>query len=212
MNPEDLQEIDRRHRAERAARFGRIKRWLKPLPRRSNLSRYPVIRHFAAAARRAPDLWSFQRPAIRRAIYLGSIIAFLPIYGLHLLVALGAAIVFRANLAVTTALLFITNPLTAGPIYYGAYQIGIRMLRTFNISEGGVAMATRINALILGGLVLGLAVAIVVDLIYRFAIWEADQLRQRHAAARERAEAARAGINDNSADSDLETVKNEPNT
>ncbi len=209
MDPEDHQEIDRLHRAERAARFGRIKRWLKPLPRRSNLSRYPVIRHFAAAARRTPDLWSFQRPAIRRAIYLGSIIAFLPIYGLHLLVALGAAIVVRANLAVTTALLFITNPLTAGPIYYAAYQIGMKLLLTFNISEGGAAIATRINALILGGLVLGLAVAMIVDLLYRFAIWEAAQLRQRHAAARKRAEAAKAGVSEESADSDPETVESE---
>lgn len=212
VDPEDHQQIVHQHRAERAARFGRIKRWLKPLPRRSNLARYPVLRHFAAAARRAPHLWSFQRPAVRRAIYLGSIVAFQPIYGLHLLVALGAAIVLRANLAVTTALLFITNPLTAGPIYYAAYHIGIRMLQTFNLSADPEAIGARIHALILGGLVLGLAVALLADLVYQFAVWEATRLRQQHAAARERAAAAKSGRGGDVRDGkgeDLEAVEND---
>ena len=191
MHP-DPHENERLHRAERAARFGRIKRWLKPLPRRSNLSRYPVIKYFADAARRSPHLWSFQRPAVRRAIYLGSVIAFLPAYGFHLLIALGLAILLRANLAITSALLFITNPLTAGPIYYAAYRIGIWWLRYFNVGDGSEDMGLRIYALFLGGLILGLAVALIIDLIYQFGAWEADRLRQRHAAARAAAAQASA--------------------
>ena len=54
---------------------------------------------------------------------------------MHLLIALGAAIVLRANLAVTCALLFITNPLTAGPIYYAAYRIGIWLIRTLKMES-----------------------------------------------------------------------------
>ena len=192
-DPQDHHEIERLYRAERAARFGRIKRWLKPLPRRSNLSRYPVIRHFADAARRSPDLWSFQRPAVRRAIYLGSIIAFLPAYGFHLLIALGAAILFRANLAISCALLFITNPLTAGPIYYGTYRIGIWWIHAFNLVDVDDAVRTPL-ALFIGGLILGIGVAILTDLFYQFAVWEAAQLRKRHAAARERAAAAKAAV------------------
>lgn len=197
MAPDDHHaKVERQHRAERAARFGRLRRLLRPLPRRANLARYPVLRHFAAVARRNPDLWSFQRLPVRKAIYVGAAIAFLPIYGLQLLVGLGAAIVFRANLAVVCALQIITNPLTAGPIYYSAYRVGIWLIRTLEVGEGREAMGTRFNALVIGGLILGLGVGVLVDLAYRFAMWEAQQLKQRHAAAREaRARARTAPTN-----------------
>lgn len=192
MTEDDHAEVERQHRAERVARFGRLRRWLRPLPRRANLARYPVLRHFAAVAHRNPHLWSFQGPAVRKAIYVGAVIAFLPIYGLQFLVALGAAIVFRANLAVIIAFQLITNPLTAGPIYYAAYRIGIWLIHTVEMGHGREEMGTRFNALVLGGVILGLGVAVVADLTYRFLVWEAGQLRQRHSAARERAKAAAA--------------------
>ncbi|MEO1368099.1 MAG: DUF2062 domain-containing protein [Acidobacteriota bacterium] len=193
MAPEhDYAADERRHRAERAGRFGRLRRLLKPLPRRTNLSRYPVIRHFAAVARRYPDLWSFREGPIRKAIYAGAVIACLPIYGLQILLGLGVAIVLRANLAVMCAFQLITNPLTAGPIYYAAYRTGIWCIRTFEIGHGREAMGTRFNALVLGGVIIGLGLGLVGDLVYRFAVWEANQFKKRHAAARERAAAARS--------------------
>ncbi|MEM8995279.1 MAG: DUF2062 domain-containing protein [Acidobacteriota bacterium] len=193
MPPEnDYAAVERRHRAERAGRFGRLRRLLKPLPRRTNLSRYPVIRHFAAAARRYPDLWSFREGPIRKAIYAGAVIACLPIYGLQILLGLGVAIVLRANLAVMCAFQLVTNPLTAGPIYYAAYRTGIWFIRTFEIGHGLEAMGTRFNALVLGGVLIGLCLGLLGDLVYRFAVWEARQFKKRHAAARERAAAARA--------------------
>ena len=185
-------EIERQHRAERAERFGRIRRLLRPLPRRTNLARYPVLRHFADAARKNPHLWSFQTDAVRRAIYVGAILAFLPIYGLQLFLGLGAAMLFRANLAIVCAFQLITNPLTAGPVYYVAYRIGSWLIQTLEFGHGREAMGTRFNALVLGGLVLGLTAAVIADLAHRFILWEAGQLKQRHAAARARAEAARA--------------------
>lgn len=192
MAPEDDHAaVERQHRAERAGRFGRIRRILKPLPRRANLSRYPVLRHFAAIARRYPDLFSFQEMPIRKAIYTGAVISCLPIYGLQLLLGLGVAIIFRANLAVICAFQLITNPLTAGPIYYATYRIGISIIRTFEIGHGREAMGTRFNALVLGGVILGLALGVLGDLVYRFAAWEAQQFKHKHAAARERATAAR---------------------
>ncbi|MEO1083061.1 MAG: DUF2062 domain-containing protein [Acidobacteriota bacterium] len=187
---DDHAAVERQHRAERAGRFGRLRRLLRPLPRRANLSRYPVIRHFAAVARRYPDLWSFQEGPIRRAIYAGAVIACLPIYGLQLLIGLGVAIVLRANLAVMCAFQLVTNPLTAGPLYYAAYRIGIWLVRTFEIGHGREAMGTRFNALVLGGVIIGLGLGLLGDLIYRFLVWEARQFRARHAAARKRAAAA----------------------
>ena len=183
---------EERHRAQRVARIRRLRRWMRPLPRRSNLEQYPVIRWFADVARRRPFLWSFRARPLRRAIYAGAVIAFLPIYGLQLLVAFWAAVLLRANLAVTCGLQLVTNPLTAGPLYYTTYRIGIWIIETVDLGEGRSPMGTRFNALVLGGIVVGLAAALVLDLLYRFAMWEAGRLRERHLRTREEADLARA--------------------
>ncbi|MEM1180174.1 MAG: DUF2062 domain-containing protein [Acidobacteriota bacterium] len=187
-------EIERQLRQERVERFGRIRRLLRPLPRRANVARYPVLRHFSDAARRNPHLWSFQRKPVRTAIYVGALIAFLPIYGLQLLLGLGAAMLFRANLAIVCAFQLITNPVTAGPLYYLSYRIGHEILHTLELSDGQGPVGAGINALMVGGIVLGLVTAVTADLAYRFIMWEARQLRIRHQAARERAAAAAESV------------------
>lgn len=189
---QEIFDREERHRAQRVARLGRLRRWLRPLPRRSNLASYPVIRWFADMARRRPDLWSFGTGPVRRAIYAGAVIAFLPVYGLQILLAFWLAVVLRANLAVTCGLQLVTNPLTAGPLYYLTYRVGILLIRTFEFGEGRGSLGTRINALVLGGIVVGLAAAVAVDLLYRFAVWEAGRLRHRHRRTREDADLARA--------------------
>lgn len=183
---------EERHRAQRVARLGRLRRWMRPLPRRSNLPRYPVIRWFAELARSQPHLWSFGRRPMRRAIYAGAVVAFLPVYGLQIFLAFWVAVILRANLAVTCGLQLVTNPLTAGPLYYLTYRVGIFLIRTFEFGEGQGALGTRFNALVLGGIVVGLAAAVAVDLVYRFALWEAARLRESHRTTREAADVARA--------------------
>ncbi|HSL84056.1 MAG TPA: DUF2062 domain-containing protein [Thermoanaerobaculia bacterium] len=193
MSPDQqIFDQEERHRAQRVARMGRLRRWLRPLPRRSNLPRYPVIRWFEEVARRRPYLWSFGPRPLRRAIYVGAVIAFLPVYGLQILLAFWAAVLLRANLAVTCALQLVTNPVTAGPLYYFTYRVGSFLIRTSELGEGQGALGTRINALVLGGIVVGLAAAVAVDLLYRLALWEARRLRDRHRTVREAAEVARS--------------------
>lgn len=189
---QEIFDQEARHRAQRVARLGRLRRWLRPLPRRSNLPRYPVIRWFADLARRRPHLWSFGSRPMRRAIYAGAVIAFLPVYGLQFLLAFWIAVVLRANLAVSCGLQLVTNPLTAGPLYYLTYRVGIFLIRTFEFGEGQGPVGTRFNALVLGGIVVGLAAGVVCDLVYRFALWEASRLRDRHRRTREEADVARA--------------------
>ena len=53
----------------------RIRSWLKPLPRRASIHRYPILNRFADFARRRPYLWSFKDAPVVRAIYLGSLLA-----------------------------------------------------------------------------------------------------------------------------------------
>jgi hypothetical protein len=193
-SPREIFEIfraEQRDRDERASRIGRVRRWLRRLPRRSNIASYPVLRWFAEAARARPYLWSFRTGSIRRAIYAGAVVAFLPFYGLQLLLALLAALLLRANLAVACALQLLTNPLSAAPSYYLTYRVGMWIIRTVELGEGRTAFGTRVNALLLGGLVVGLGVGLAGDLVLRFVVWEAQRLRERAASSRGAADAQR---------------------
>tara|TARA_Y100000588_G_scaffold26193_1_gene25795 strand:+ start:7771 stop:8214 length:444 start_codon:yes stop_codon:yes gene_type:complete len=68
------------------------------------------------------------------AIFLGLIVALMPLVGIQMLVVtLLALFVVRANLPVLVGLQWVSNPLTMGPIYYADYQIGIVALELFGI-------------------------------------------------------------------------------
>lgn len=62
--------------------------------------------------------------AIALGAGVATFIAFLPLVGLQTFVALGAAALMRANKAVCLPMVWITNPFTMGPIYYGCYALG----------------------------------------------------------------------------------------
>lgn len=166
-----------RHRREQFVRTRRIRRLLKPLPRRANLDRYPVIKWFRDIARKAPFLWSFKRRYVLRAIYAGSVVSFLPLYGLQLFIAFAVALLLRANLTITVALQFLTNPLTIGPVYFATYKIGMWIIQATGFGASHSALGTRINALVIGGVVVGLGCAVVLDVAYRILHWEAQRFK-----------------------------------
>ncbi len=66
-----------------------------------------------------------------RAIALGAsiamFIAILPLIGIQTFVAIAVAAAVRANKAVCIPVVWITNPFTAFPIYYGCYWLGRRI-------------------------------------------------------------------------------------
>ncbi len=116
---------------ERNLRFKRIKRlkkFLRPLPRRSNIHRYPVLKWFADTAYKRSYLWSFRGKEIRSALFFGIWISMLPIVGIQMLVVFFFALLIRANLPLIVALQWISNPLTMGPIYFADYKIGMVLL------------------------------------------------------------------------------------
>ena len=117
----------------RGMRIRRVKRFLRPLPRRTNIHRYPVLKWFAKSARRKAFLWSFRVEHMVPAIYAGCILAFLPLFGVQLPIAFALALIFRANLPVLAGLQFISNPLTLLPIYFSSYQIGRTFLSIFGV-------------------------------------------------------------------------------
>lgn len=118
-------------KAERFSRIRRVKRLLRPLPRKANIHRYPVLKWFKESARRRSYLWSFRRNEMVPAFYAGWIITMLPLYGLQILLGFVAALLFRANLMVITALQMVSNPITVLPLWYLNYWVGNKILNLF---------------------------------------------------------------------------------
>lgn len=76
-----------------------------------------------------PALWHVSRRPISRAMAIGIAIALLPLPGQMLLAGL-LAMYFRATLPIAVGLVWLTNPLTALPIYYFNYLIGSLVLHS----------------------------------------------------------------------------------
>jgi len=161
----------------------RIRAWLKPLPRRANVRRYPIIKSFSHFTLKRPYLWSFKNAPVVRAIYLGSLLAYMPSYGLQILIALTVAWFARANLTLMVGLQMITNPLTAGPIYLSTYFLGDWLARVLRLPAHNAALDGAL-ALILGGMILGLATALLLHGLWIFGQYEARQFRARRQQAK----------------------------
>ncbi|WP_439115446.1 DUF2062 domain-containing protein [Hydrogenophaga sp.] len=86
----------------------------------------PVLHH--------PRLWHFSRKGIALGLALGIF------FGLLIPVAqipfsATVAVLLRANLPMAVASTLVTNPVTFGPVYYGAYRLGKWVLGEEDVSE-----------------------------------------------------------------------------
>lgn len=70
-----------------------------------------------------PNLWHINRRSISGAFAVGLFMAWVPV-PFQMLLAAGTAILFRVNLPLSVALVWITNPLTMPPMFYLAYLVG----------------------------------------------------------------------------------------
>ena len=59
---------------------------MRPLPRRSNIHNYPVLKWFAETAYKRAYLWSFKGKAIKPALFWGMVISFSPLVGIQMLI------------------------------------------------------------------------------------------------------------------------------
>lgn len=114
-------------------RIRRVKRWLRPLPRRANIHRYPILKVFAEAARKRTYIWSFRVENAVPAIYAGSILTLMPLFGIQIPLAALLALLLRANLPILVGLQVVSNPLTVLPIWFAAYQIGRNFLSVLGL-------------------------------------------------------------------------------
>jgi uncharacterized protein (DUF2062 family) len=74
-----------------------------------------------------PNLWHVNRRSAAGAFAVGLFMMYMPPFG-QALMAAGAAMVFRVNLPISVALVFITNPITIPPMFYFAYLLGALVL------------------------------------------------------------------------------------
>ena len=108
----------------------KFKKWL-PDPASVRANRWlrwmgPVLNH--------PRLWHFSRKGIAMGLALGVFFGLLiPIAQIPF--AATMAVVLRANLPMAVASTLVTNPVTFGPVYYGAYRLGKTILGQEALSE-----------------------------------------------------------------------------
>lgn len=72
---------------------------------------------------------------IARGIAVGLFTAWLPLLGIHIILALIFAAVLRANKAMAILFVWVSNPLTAPFIYYPCYRMGRFILSFFRLES-----------------------------------------------------------------------------
>jgi uncharacterized protein len=137
-----------------------------------------------------PNLWHLNRYAVSMAVFLGLFTAFIPLPSQMLIAAL-LAIWWRANLPISIALVWLTNPLTMPPIFYITYHIGAWVLKTPHsnvkfepsVEWFGSQLAQIWEPFLLGslicGLLLGLLGAMLVRILWRVHVTLRWRARQR---------------------------------
>lgn len=71
-----------------------------------------------------PRLWALHRRTVTSAFGAGLAICFIP-FPVHMIVAGCLAVSLRLNVPAIYGTIFLVNPLTAVPVYYTAYRVGI---------------------------------------------------------------------------------------
>ena len=100
-----------------------IKRWL---PDQDKLKEHKHLRLFGKLLLDA-NLWHLNRRSAAGAFAVGLFMAWIPL-PCQMLLAAGGAILFRVNLPLSVALVWLYNPFTMPPLFYGAYLVGCQLL------------------------------------------------------------------------------------
>ena len=160
-----------------------MQRWLKTItPERHTLEKIWCLRPFASLVGDR-GCWRFRRISVIRAFSLGLLIAFVPptpFLPLHLTLCAVLGILFRLNIPVLVATVFVSNPFTwfpqvAGSIWVGAKLMGLNlipMLGEISHRNFRAELHQLWEPLLLGALVLGISAA-AVGYVLAQCVWRA---------------------------------------
>lgn len=165
-----------------------LRRWL---PRPEKIQNIKGLRWLAPLLR-DPYLFHLNRRSVSLAFFAGVFCAFLPIPGQTLPAAL-LALWWRANLPISVALIWLTNPITMPPILYANYELGRRILGIehtgFHFEMSLTWLFSEAQAiwwpLLTGSLVAGLVAASMAWLAIRL-LWQWHVVRNWEARKRNR--------------------------
>lgn len=147
-----------------------MQHWLKRItPGRQLLEKHWCVKPFAAVVVDR-GCWHFKRTSVIRAFSLGLLIAFVPptpFLPLHLTLCVVFGMIFRLNIPVLFATVFLSNPLTwfpqiAGSIWVGAKLMDLNLmpvLHDLTHQNLRAHLGQLWQPLLLGALVLGLSTA-----------------------------------------------------
>ena len=170
-----------------------MQRWLKRItPDRHTLEKLWCLRPFKTLVLDR-GCWTFHRHSVTRAFAVGLFIAFIPPTPLpvHIVTCVILGVLFRLNLPVLIATVFLSNPLTwlpqvAGSIWVGAKLMGMDLmpvLHELHHRHPWRHIGELWAPLLLGALVLGLVAAaagyVLAQLAWRVHVLH--QLRRRRA-------------------------------
>jgi uncharacterized protein (DUF2062 family) len=140
-----------------------------------------------------PNLWHINRRSSAGAFAIGLFMAFVPL-PFQMVWAAGAAILFRVNLTISVALVWVTNPITIPPIFFFAYLIGTWILGesaavnslefTFEWLKGG-GLKDVWKPLVVGSLICGAFASLTGYFLIR-GLWRLNAVRQWEKRRQER--------------------------
>jgi uncharacterized protein (DUF2062 family) len=103
--------------------MGLIARLRRLIPSREQIHNNPRLAWLGPWLKE-PKLWHWSRRGVAMGVALGVFFGLLiPVAQIPASVA--AAVVMRANIPAAIASTLVSNPVTFGPIYYGAYKLGV---------------------------------------------------------------------------------------
>ncbi len=145
-------------------------------PNPETLKAHPHLKHFGEALHN-PNLWHLNRRSAAGAVAVGLFCAWMPI-PFQMLLAAVIAMIFTVNLPLSVALVWISNPITMPPLFYGAYRFGAFILQEpvveFNFELSftwlGQILETIAPALLLGCFIIGITSSILGYALFR-AFW-----------------------------------------
>jgi len=100
--------------------------------RRFTLSRETINQHRTLRLFRHwledPNLWHLNRYSVSSAVFIGLLVAFVPL-PIHIIMVALIAIWWRANLPISLSVIWISNPITIPPQFFMAYKVGAQLLQ-----------------------------------------------------------------------------------